>query len=349
MKKKIALVLTLVLSLSLALGACSSAADSNLASAPDSDKAEEILGEIADLDDAFGGGDLQANPVTLKIAVLPIIDTIPLYVADNEGLFEEVGLNIEFIPVSSAPELSQMVASGQADGMITDALTVAFFDKEEIKLQIVRYAQTPSEERAHFFILSAKDSGITSPDDLKGVEIAVSEGTIIEYVNDRLLEKEGFTADEIATIAVPKIPERMALLASGEIEAAVLPDPLASIALSQGATVVLDDSQSPEYGASVYAFSTEMIEKHPEAIRAFVETIDFAVELIELDPEEYKPVLADNNLIPPPMLDDYVIPPFPMGIFSEAEWLDTLAWAQAEGLLIVNIPYRDAVNASFLP
>ena len=347
--KKIILMLTLVLSLSLALGACSTAEDPNLASAPDSDKAEEILGEIADLDDKFDDDDLQANPVTLKIAVLPIIDTIPLYVADSEDLFEEVGLNIEFIPVSSAPELSQMVASGQADGMITDALTVAFFDKEEIKLQIVRYAQIPSEERAHFFILSAKDSGIASADDLKGVEIAISEGTIIEYVNDRLLEKEGFSADEIATIAVPKIPERMALLASGEIQAAVLPDPLASIALSQGATIVLDDSKSPEYGASVYAFSTDVIEEHPEAIYAFIETIDFAVELIEIAPEEYKSVLADNNLIPPPMLDDYVIPPFPMGIFSETEWLDTLAWAQAEGLLIVSIPYEDAVNASFLP
>ncbi len=349
MKRYIIWGAVLILSLSLILGIYFLFKVPNPELGPDSDKAEEIFGEIADLDDQFDDGDLQANPVTLKIAVLPIIDTIPLYVADNEGLFEEIGLNVEFIPVSSAPELSQMVASGQADGMITDALTVAFFDKEKIKLQIVRYAQTPSEERAHFFILAAKDSGIASPDDLKGVEIAVSEGTIIEYVNDRLLKKEGFSADEIATIAVPKIPERMALLASGEIQAAVLPDPLASIALSQGASIVLDDSQSPEYGASVYAFSTEMVEKHPVAIRAFVEAIDFAVELIELDPEEYKPVLADNNLIPPPMLDGYVIPPFPRGIFSEAEWLDTLAWAQAEGLLIVNIPYKDAVNASFLP
>ena len=338
MKRKIVLGIALVLSLGLLLGACSS-----LDLEPDSNKAEEISVEIVDQDDIGEEEDLQDNPVTLKIAVLPIIDTIPLYVAESEGIFEEFDLNVELIPVSSAPELSQMVASGQADGMITDALTVAFFDKEEIKLQIVRYAQTPSEERGHFFILSAKNSGITNPTDLKGVEVGISEGTIIEYVNDRLLEKEGFSANEIATIAVPKIPERMALLASGEIQAAVLPDPLASIALSQGATIVLDDSQSPEYGASVYAFSTEMIEEHPEAIRTFIDTIDIAIKFIADDPEEYIPVLADNNLIPPPMLDDYVIPPFPMGIFSEAEWLDTLAWAQAKGLLTVNIPYEDVI------
>ncbi len=350
MKRHIILGMVIVLSLSLALGACTSskAPSADDVQEPPSDTAEEIFGEIFD-ENEDPEEDLFENPVKLKIAVLPIIDTLPLFVAESEGLFEEFGLDVEFIRVSSAPELSQMVASGQADGMVTDGLTVAFFDKEEIEIQIVRYAQTPSEERAHFFILSAKDSGITSPNDLKGVEIGISEGTIIEYVTERLLEKEGFLAGEIATIAVPKIPERMALLASGEIQAAVLPDPLASIAVAQGASIVLDDSLSPEYGASVYVFTADMIKENPEAIRAFVEMIDTAIKFMADDPEEYKLTLVENNLIPLPMVEDYVIPPFPMGIYSEAEWQDTLSWAQQKNLLSVNILYTDAVNTSFLP
>ncbi|MBT3321998.1 MAG: ABC transporter substrate-binding protein [Anaerolineae bacterium] len=340
MKKNTILGIVLVLSLSLVLGACA------LVQSPVSETAEEAPGEVVVEESTEGS--LEENPVTLKIVVLPIIDTIPLFVAESEGLFEAFGLNVEFIPVSSAPELSQMIASGQADGMVTDGLSVAFFDKEEIKIQIVRYGQIPSEERGHFFILAAKDSGITSPADLKGVEIAISEGTIIEYIADRLLEKEGFSADEIATIAVPKIPERMALLASGEIQAAVLPDPLASLAVAQGATIILDDSQSPEYGASVYVFTTEMIEENPEAIRAFVEVIDIAVNLLAENPEEYENVLLENNLIPGVLIDTYIMPPFPNGIYSEAEWLDTLSWAQEKGLLSGDIPYSDAVNTSFL-
>ena len=42
-------------------------------------------------------------PVTLKIAVLPIIDTLPMYVAQQEGLFAKHGVNVEFVPVASAP------------------------------------------------------------------------------------------------------------------------------------------------------------------------------------------------------------------------------------------------------
>ena len=339
MKKTTIFGIALVLSLSLILGACSSSA----AQPAIVRQAENAIEEALDDED-----DLESNPVTLKIAVLPIIDTLPLLLAHDEGIFESFGLDVELIRVSSAPELSQMVASGQADGMLTDGLTVLFFNKEEIQVQIVRYGQKPSENTGHFFILAAKDSGITSPEQLKDVEIGISEGTIIEYVTDRLLEKEGFTGDEIKTIAVPKIPERMALLASGELQAAVLPDPLASLAVQEGATIILDDSQSPEYGASVYVFTTEMINENPSAIRAFVEVIDIATRLLVDDPEEYKSVLVDNKLIPPPLMESYTIPPFPYGIYSLAEWDDTLTWARTNGFINVIIPYEEAVNRSFL-
>lgn len=342
MKKTLFFGMVVLLSLSLLLGACSS---NNAADAPSSDTAEEILGEA--FDDNEGEDLAEAEPVTLRIAVLPIIDTLPMFVAYDEGIFEDFNLDVEFIPVSSAPELSQMISSGQADGMVTDGLTVAFFDKEEPQIQIVRYAQRPSADAGHFFILAAKDSGITDAADLKGVEIGISEGTIIEYVTDRLLEKEGFAADEIQTIAVPKIPERMALLGSGEIQAAVLPDPLASLAVQQGARIVLDDSQSPEYGASVYVFSKEMIDEHPQAIQAFVDAIDIAVGFLASDPEEYTSTLVKNKLVPQPLIESFVIPPFPNGVYTREEWADTLTWAQSKGLLNVNIPYENAVDTSF--
>ena len=336
MKKITLFGIAVLLSLSLILGACTPPAS---APAPG--------GEEVDLnpDDLEAGN----SSTKIRIAVLPIVDNLPLFMADEEALFEDFELDIELIPVSSAPELSQLFASGQVDGMVTDGLTVAFFNKETIQAQIVRYAQRPSPDTGHFFILAAKDSGITTPADLKGVEIGISEGTIIEYVTDRLLEREGFSPEEITTVAVPKIPDRMALLGSGELKAAVLPDPLASLAVSQGASIILDDSQSPEYGASVYVFSTNIIETNPEAIRKFVKVIDTSIRLIEADPEDYRYVLETRELVPPDLLPTYVIPPFPTGIYTQEEWDDTITWAQEKGLLSVNIPYENVVNDSFLP
>ncbi|MCK6538772.1 MAG: MetQ/NlpA family ABC transporter substrate-binding protein, partial [Anaerolineales bacterium] len=189
--------------------------------------------------------------ITLRIAVLPIIDTLPMYVAQQEGLFARHNVNVEFVPVASAPERDQLLAAGQADGTINETLAVMLFNRETIQMQAVRYALRPAPGYGHFFIIASGQSGITSVDGLKGVEIGVSQGTVIEYVTERLLQAEGFTADEIKTIAVPKIPDRMSLLASGELQAGVMPDPLASLVVAQGGVIVANDSTHPEYGFSV--------------------------------------------------------------------------------------------------
>ena len=290
------------------------------------------------------------EPVTLKIALLPIIDTLPMYVADQEGLFAKYGVNVEFVPVGAAPERDQLIAAGQADGMINETLSTFFFNKESTQVQIVRYALVPTAEAGHFFILASKDSGITTPEGLKGVEIGVSQGTVIEYVTERLLQAAGLAADEIKPLAVPKISDRMSLLASGGIKAGVMPDPLAALAVQGGAVIVLDDAQYPQYGFSVISFRKAVIDAHPDAIRGFLGAIEEATTLVNANPEKYTTLLSDKKLVPEPLLQSYRVPPFPQqGIPSESEWQDALEWAKAKGLLDVDLSYAESVTSSYLP
>jgi NitT/TauT family transport system substrate-binding protein len=287
---------------------------------------------------------------SLKIAVLPIIDTLPMYVAQQEGLFAKHGVNVEFIPVASAPERDQLLAAGGADGTINETLAVMLFNKESVQMQVVRYALRPTAGNGHFFILASGQSEISSVEGLKGVEIGVSQGTVIEYVTERLLQADGFTADEIKTIAVPKIPDRMALLASGELKAGVMPDPLASLVVSQGGVIVADDSSHPEYGFSVISFRKSVIDANSEAIQGFLAAIEEATTLVNAEPVRYKNVLSEQKLVPPPLLEAYKAPVFPTaGVPTEAEWLDALNWLKEKGILTTDVSYGDSVNASLLP
>ena len=173
---------------------------------------------------------------------------------------------------------------------------------------------------------------------------------MIEYVTERLLQAEGLSAEEIKTIAVPKIPDRMALLASGELKAGVMPDPLASLSVQQGAVKVLDDSMHPEYGFSVISFRKAVIDANPEAVKAFLAAIEEASDLINLDASKYNSVLSEQKLVPEPLIGKFEVPPFPdQGVPTEAEWADALAWAKEKGMLTVDVSYADSVNASLLP
>jgi NitT/TauT family transport system substrate-binding protein len=273
-----------------------------------------------------------------------------MYVAQNEGFFDANGVKVEFIPVASAPERDQLIASGQADGMINEVVSTILYNKDQVRVQVVRYARAATSEAALFSILAAGKSGVDTLEGLKGVEIGISEGTVIEYLTDRLLEAESFAPDEIKTVAVPKIPDRMALLGTGELKAAMLPEPASSVAVQQGASVILNDTSHPQYSYSVITFRKEIIDQHPEAIRAFLAAIETAVGIINAQPDQYKDVLAERKIVPSPLLETFRVPKFATaGVPSQEQYADTLAWAKEKGLLEEDVTYQETINNSLLP
>lgn len=291
-----------------------------------------------------------AKPITLKVAVLPVIDALPMYVAQQEGLFDKNKVSVEFVPVASAPERDQLIAAGQADGMINEALSTALFNKDEVRVQIVRYARAATADTALFSILASGKSQIDSPEMLKGVEIGISEGTVIDYLTDRLLQAEGFAPGEIKTIAVPRIPDRLNLLGSGELQAATLPEPAVSLALQQGARLIVDDTLRPEYSFSTITFRKAVLDQSPEAVRGFLKAIEEATALINANPAQYGQVLVDQKVVPQPLAGSFQVPIFvTASVPTEAQWEDMLAWAKENGLLSQDVAYTGSVNASFLP
>ena len=290
------------------------------------------------------------GPVTLRIAVLPILDALPMYVAQQEGLFAAHNVIVEFVPAGAAAERDQIILAGQADGMINDPISTLLYNKDAIQVQIVRFARTATSTFPQYRLLASAQSGFTRVDQLGGVPIGISEGTVIQYVNERLLTAEGLAPDQIVTIAVPNISERMQLLASGELQAAMMPDPLSNLAIQQGAVVVTDDTLHPEYAYSTYAFRQPVIAEHPAAIHGFLAAIEEAIVMINADPTAWDALLTEQGLVPASLIGSYEIPSFPpASVPNEAQWSDAVAWALENGLISAQVAYRDSVTNEYLP
>ena len=292
----------------------------------------------------------ESTPVTIKVAILPVLDILPMLVAEAEGLYEKYGVTVEFVPVGSAPERDQVVASGQVNAMMNEILSVIFLNQEAVQVQAVRFARAATPEQGIFKILAAKDSGITSSGDLKGVPVAVGQGTVIEYLTDRILQGEGLTGDEIQVVAVPKIPDRMSLLASGEVEAATLPEPFVTLAVQQGATILLDDAKYHEYSHSVLTFRKDFIDEYPATVKNFLAAVEEAVLLINADPQKYASLMVEKQLVPAPLAENFKVPTYPLkGVPSLAQFEDALNWAIEKGYAAKVLPYEDCVTSAFLP
>jgi len=282
----------------------------------------------------------------LRLGVLLIEDSVPLYVAEKEELYGAHGVDVELIPFLSALERDSALTAGAIDGAVSDPVGALLFDRGRgiIKITSLLLGKTPEE--GVFAILSSPDSNLYSVDDLKNVAIAVSNATIIEYVTERLLEDTGFLPSEIHTIEVRKMAIRMQMLLADSVKAATLPEPLASIAASRGAHVLLRDSDGKgSLSQTVIIFRTAVLENRLTEVQRFFGALSQAVDMINTSPETFRELFVEKSRLPPFLAEEYAIPRYP-----EPEPFDRMLYGQVSDWLISKkliepIPYSSMVAA----
>jgi NitT/TauT family transport system substrate-binding protein len=290
----------------------------------------------------------KAEDTSLKMGLLPILDTLPFYIADQKGYFEAEGITVEFVPVKSAQERDALMQAGEIDGMLNDLISAGLFNRDSVQIKIVATARRAYPESPQFRLLAAPDSGITSADDLAGVPIGISQNTIIEYITDRMLEAEGLSPDQIKILEVSAIPVRFEQLMAGQIQAATLPDPLGQAAMAAGATLVVDDSQYTQYSQSVLSFSTEAVEAKPNTIKKFLKAWNRAVKDLNDNPDKFTDLLIEKGRVPESIQGAYRMPPFPeRDVPGQDEWQDVVDWLLEKGLIDQPLTYEDSVVTDF--
>lgn len=291
----------------------------------------------------------QAESTNLKMGLLPILDTLPFYVADQEGYFAAEGVQVEFVPVKSAQERDALMQAGELDGMLNDLISVGLFNRDAAQIKIVATARRAYPGAPQFRVLAAPDSNISSVQDLAGVPVGVSQNTVIAYITDRLLEGEGLSPDQIKILEVTAIPVRFEQLMANQIQAATLPDPLGQGAIAAGAKLVVDDSQYGQYSQSVLSFSTTAIESKPNTIKKFLKAWDQAVGDLNSHPEQFSDLLIEKGRVPESIQGSYRMPPFPADeVPSQEEWQDVVNWLLEKKLIDKPLSYQDSVLTDFV-
>ncbi|MBN1200794.1 MAG: ABC transporter substrate-binding protein [Anaerolineae bacterium] len=296
-------------------------------------------------------GEPTPRDTKLRVGMIPIMEMLVLHVADQAGYFEDEGLDVEIVAVSGPLERDQVMLAGELDAMLNDVIGVGLFNRDEIRIVAVALGRITYPDYPQFRILAAPGSDIATPDDLKGVEIGISENSIIHYISQRILEHAGLSVDDMVFRPEPNIPVRVQLLMEGQLEAACIPDPLAQALIEQGAILIADDTSldNIEFSQSTLSFTAEYVEEHPDAIEGFLRAWMRAAEDINTDPEAYRDLWFEVTSVPDNIKETYVLPPFPLyQITDEAAWNDTMDWMLSLDMIEQAPSYDDSVDGSFI-
>lgn len=297
------------------------------------------------------GGGQDAPTVTLKIGQLPIIDGLPFWVAEKENHYVEQGVNVELITFKSALERDAALAAGQIDGALTDHVGAITAYNGGTKLRITSLALGATQSEGPVAILAAPNSGIESVEDLKGVEVAISTNSFMHYVSEKLLLDNGLTAEEIKFNNIVQIPLRFEALMAGQVKAAILPDPLLSLAVAKGAKVILDDTKAKQnYSQSFIVFTDKAIQEKGEGIKRFFHAYNLGVFDIKQDGARYKDLLVEQARVPAEIKDSFQVSPFsPAQAPQKADVEAVVEWLYAKQLIKEKYTYEELVNVTLTP
>jgi NitT/TauT family transport system substrate-binding protein len=285
----------------------------------------------------------------MKIGLLPIVESLPFYVALDKGYFKDEGINVELIIFESALERDSAVQAAEVDGVLGDILAVASLNNSGTDVKIASLALGESGKEGRFAILSSPASDITRPEQLKNIPVSISANSIIEYVTDNLLLESGLKPDEIKKEAIPKIPVRFNLLLENKIQAACLPDPQAALAESKGAKLVIDDTSS-NLSQTVIYFRDQYLDKNSKSVVKFFNAYARAAKDINDNPAAYTDLLIEKARVPKEALGIYAMDHYPVPQLPEREQVDRVVkWMRAKDLIKTDYTFEDLVRPDLLP
>jgi NitT/TauT family transport system substrate-binding protein len=245
-----------------------------------------------------GGGDGAPETTELTVGVQAFAEVAALYVAVDEGLFEEEGLTVTpQVGTGGGAGLVAGLVSGDLDFAYTNYVSVVQAASEGLPLKMVRENDRPGPQA----LFSLPTSGIATPADLEGKKVAINGlGNIMELTTRAALDENDVDPDSVDFVELPP-PDMLAALDAGNVDAAWLAEPFVTIAGSKGLVEVLDvfSGSTEDLPVAGWAASTPFAQENPNTVAAFTRAMDAAMQMVDEDPSLVATIVPTYTALTP--------------------------------------------------
>lgn len=204
---------------------------------------------------------------SLTIGLMPAVDTAPIFLAAENGYFDELNLDVDIQIYTNAQDRQSALQTGQIDGAMTDLVAVAVNVSGGFDIR----ATTLTDG---MFPLLA----VPGASDKSEITVGMMEVSVSNFLVDQWLGGDY----EIEKIFINAIPARLEAVISGQLDMGLLPEPIASVGAIKGLQKLIFepvDGFSPD----VMVFTGTALDKKPDEIENFHRGYDKAVLDIQND------------------------------------------------------------------
>jgi len=235
----------------------------------------------------------------VKIGCNRLRVSLPLFVAQEQGIFRKNGLNVELVMFDTAQPLMDALCAGHLNAAGYTAFPITFSAQMRSKKQLY-YATALVEDDEHpiSMLMVKKDSRINGIADLRGKRIGILPTFAYRAWLDMILKENNISNKEVVVqmIAPALTP---AALASGSVDAMFTNDPAITTTVQKGiGRVLYNGAIVPKYLWSPLPFgsfnlSKEFVDNNPDTAQRIVKSLDEAIAIINKDPNKAKKMMAN--------------------------------------------------------
>ncbi len=325
---------------------------------------------VAALVVAAGVADIAVAADKLSVGALRFTSHSGGFIALENGYFSEEGLDVEFRFFQAAAHSAAALAAGDIDfavaGVTSDYMNLAAEGAIKAVGGVLREHQD-FDGMAIMASMKAWEAGFTSPEQLKGKSLALTQlGSTFHYMGGVLAEQFGYSIEDIAVRPLHKVSAMIDAFRSGQVDAMFMIPHVAKPLDQIGAGKIIGWMRDyrPDHQVTVLMGSAENIRERPDLVKRFLRAYSRGMadfNRVMLDPS--RDAAATEAMVE--LIHKYVhvsrtfanaAPSIKAGAmyFNPGASLDLesiehqLEWHQSQGLVAETVTMEQIVDTSFV-
>jgi NitT/TauT family transport system substrate-binding protein len=250
---------------------------------------------------------------TIKVGIIKFSDTIPFWVADQQGFFKKAGLtNVQGVEMVGGAAIQPAIQSGQLDVGWTSVPSVVTAKTHNFDFKL--FAGGSTLGKGHYkneSILTKQDSPIHGPRDLVGKKVGLNTlGNIAELELRWWLDNAGVDPSQVNLVELNAVgPDEIPPLIQGRVDAVQVNEPTVTAALKKGGVRNIGDWSflAPKsVFVAGWCSTGKWLDSHPKTANAFTDAMKQASGWIESNRSAANKLTSEKTGVPQALIDAMV-------------------------------------------
>lgn len=169
----------------------------------------------------------RADTTVVTLALLPTVDCLPFYVAEENGYFKEQGMKVRIVTYASQTDCDTALLGASATFAFTDSARIAYYEKQKHTFDVLGHTNSS------YALVCCGRLRLRKLEDTRLRTISALRLTASDRLRLSLLDSMGIKKKDGLSPQIGNLDVRARMLDDNQIDAAILPEPYVTAAVEK--------------------------------------------------------------------------------------------------------------------